>query len=74
MNGFLFKDNGECLGSTPSNGVGEKRVTPNPGLKPVAPAADPTVRGLPISARDILEDAELEMLLAGEKGMEETPR
>lgn len=43
-------------------------------LKPVPAPADPIRTDRPLSARDILDDDELEMLLAGEKAMEDDPR
>jgi hypothetical protein len=50
------------------------RLVRENGLKNDRPAADPVRRERAVSARDILDDAELEMLLAGERPMEEHPR
>ncbi len=50
------------------------RLVRENGLKPDRGPADPTRRERAVSARDILDDAELEMLLAGERPMEERPR
>lgn len=65
---------------TPRNGaVQTNGAKPDNGLKLVTPPADPIRQGPPVvsrtvSARDILDDAELEMLLAGEKAMEDRSR
>lgn len=50
------------------------RLVRENGLKNGRPPADRVVRERAVSARDILDDAELEMLLAGERPMEEHPR
>lgn len=50
------------------------RLVRENGLKSGRPAADPVMRERAVSARDILDDAELEMLLAGERPMEEHRR
>jgi hypothetical protein len=50
------------------------RLVRENGLKNGVPAADRVVRERAVSARDILDDAELEMLLAGERPMEEHRR
>ncbi len=50
------------------------RLVRENGLKPDRPLVDSNRRERAISARDILDDAELEMLLAGERPMEEHPR
>lgn len=50
-------------------------VPPASEQPPVAPAPPPAAaRREPISARDVLDDAELEMLLAGERAMEDKRR
>lgn len=60
---------------TPRNGSASPiRLVRENGLKPDSPQADPIRKDRPISARDILDDAELEMLLAGERAMEDEPR
>lgn len=43
-------------------------------LKPAHPPADPTRTDRPLSARDILDDDELHMLLAGGPAKEDDPR
>jgi hypothetical protein len=50
------------------------RLVRENGLKNGVPTADRVVRERAVSARDILDDAELEMLLAGERPMEEHRR
>lgn len=67
---------------SPVGGSGASRGNTDPlmrlvrenGLKNGVPAADRVVRERAVSARDILDDAELEMLLAGERPMEEHRR
>jgi hypothetical protein len=49
------------------------RLVRENGLKTPPAPADPS-RERPVTARDILDDAELEMLLAGEKAMEDDAR
>ncbi len=50
------------------------RLVRENGVKSPPRAADRVPREAAVSARDILDDAELEMLLAGERPMEERPR
>lgn len=50
------------------------RLVRENGLKPDSPQADAIRKERPVSARDILDDAELEMLLAGERAMEDDAR
>ena len=60
---------------TPRNGSTPPiRLVRENGLKPDSPQADAIRKDRPVSARDILDDAELEMLLAGERAMEDDPR
>lgn len=65
---------------TPRNGaVHSNGAKPDNGLKLASPPVDAIRQGPPVvsrtvSARDILNDAELEMLLAGEKAMEDRSR
>lgn len=50
------------------------RIVRENGLKPDRGPADAPERARAVSARDILDDAELEMLLAGERPREDGPR
>lgn len=66
-------ETGAAMGTR--NGVDPlMRLVRENGLKMDRPAADPIRRERAVSARDILDDAELEMLLAGERPMEEHRR
>lgn len=59
----------------PRNGVDPLlRIVRENGLKPDRGPADAPERARAVSARDILDDAELEMLLAGERPREDGPR
>lgn len=63
--------NGHPVGPVPVEPI---RLVRENGLSPDTPAPEPARKNRPVSSRDVLNDAELEMLLAGERATEDDRR